>query len=356
MEPEKTPRDRAIKFIKDLASPAWPLSRDQVVWTTRTVLVLIVLLGILTLIGLPFNISLWNWLDLLIVPAVLAIGGYLFTRTENRATQGAAERRAQDEALQAYLDQMSGMLIPNKDQPSLYKARPGDSLSSVARARTLTVLPRLEGVRKARVVQFLYESGLIAKTRPILALSGAYLAGADLREANLVGADLSKANLAGADLSGAYYLDGAILGGADLREANLSWANLTGADLSGAYLHGADLDMTTLTEANLRGAKLRGTNLGGAYLGGALLHGAILSEANLRRANLGEANLRDTNLTGADLTGAYKDTDEGLKQLIPNEELARQAKSLEHATMPDGQQYEDWIKDKEGRGEDGEDT
>lgn len=58
--------------------------------------------------------TLWDWLDLLIVPVVLAIGGYLFTRSENRATHAAAERRAQDEALQAYLDQMSAMLIPNE--------------------------------------------------------------------------------------------------------------------------------------------------------------------------------------------------------------------------------------------------
>jgi hypothetical protein len=33
-------------------------------------------------------------LNLLIVPAVLALGGYLFTRSETRATQAAAERRA----------------------------------------------------------------------------------------------------------------------------------------------------------------------------------------------------------------------------------------------------------------------
>jgi hypothetical protein len=50
--------------------------------------------------------------------------GYLFTRSENRATHAAAERRAQDEALQAYLDQMSTMLMPHGGQPSLYDERP----------------------------------------------------------------------------------------------------------------------------------------------------------------------------------------------------------------------------------------
>jgi hypothetical protein len=53
--------------------------------------------------GVQPSKTLWDWLDLLIVPVVLAIRGYLFTRFENQATQAAAERRTQDEALQACL-------------------------------------------------------------------------------------------------------------------------------------------------------------------------------------------------------------------------------------------------------------
>src|SRR5215213_6130393 len=141
VEPDKTPRKRASKFIKDLVAPAWQPSRDQVLLATRIVLVLVVLLAILTLIGLPFGITLWAWVKLLIVPAVLAIGGYLFNSAQSRATQAAAERHAQDEALQAYLDQMS-QLLTDKELP-LHSAQLGDSLSTVARARTLTVLLRL---------------------------------------------------------------------------------------------------------------------------------------------------------------------------------------------------------------------
>jgi hypothetical protein len=71
MEAEKTPRERASEFIEDLMAPAWQLSRDQVMWAIRIVLVLTILLAILTLIGLPFGITLWAWLKLLIVPVVL---------------------------------------------------------------------------------------------------------------------------------------------------------------------------------------------------------------------------------------------------------------------------------------------
>jgi hypothetical protein len=170
----------------------WRPTRQQVLWTSGV----IATLTIAILIGYGYGITLWDWIKLLVVPAVIAAGGLWFNRQQReRELRTAreqreqeveiAERRTQDEALQAYLDQMSTMLIPNKDQPSLYKARPGDGLSSVARARTLTVLPRLDGDRKARVVQFLYESGLIAKNHPILAMSGAYLSGANLSVADL---------------------------------------------------------------------------------------------------------------------------------------------------------------------------
>src|SRR5215212_10204824 len=64
--------------------------------------------------------TLWDWLRLLIIPFVIAVtgalGGYFFTRSENRAAQAIADERAQDEALQAYLDQMGQMLL-DKDHP-----------------------------------------------------------------------------------------------------------------------------------------------------------------------------------------------------------------------------------------------
>ena len=42
--------------------------------------------------GLPER-TLWDWLSLLIVPVVLALGGYLFTRSENRRTQEVADQQ-----------------------------------------------------------------------------------------------------------------------------------------------------------------------------------------------------------------------------------------------------------------------
>lgn len=72
-------------------------------------------------------------------------------------------------------------------------------------------------------------------------LSGAYLAGANLREINFTYADLAGANLRRASL---YH-------------ANLSYADLTDANLMGADLAGANLQGVSLTLTDIRGTNLR---------------------------------------------------------------------------------------------------
>jgi uncharacterized protein YjbI with pentapeptide repeats len=316
----------------------------------------------------------WDYLELLIVPAALAIGvawlNWAQRKREREAEEAQQERervaeearrerelevesqRAQDEALQAYLDQMS-QLLTDKDRP-LHRSPRGDRLRTVARARTLTVLPRLDGDRKARVVQFLYESDLLTKNRPIVAMHGADLSGADLRGANLREADLREADLRRADLFRAE-LRGADLSGADLRGANLgerrSTFSWTGHSIVTwhTYLSGANLSRADLREANLRRVNLHEANLSRALLSKADLRGANLGGALLSGANLGGALLSGANLGGALLSEAYLSGAEG----IANEELAQQTSSLEGATMPNGQKYEDWLKSK-GREDDGE--
>jgi uncharacterized protein YjbI with pentapeptide repeats len=319
----------------------------------------------LILIGYHYKITLWDWAQLLFVPAVLAAGGYWFnrqqqerqrkdTRQQHERALKIAERRSENEALQSYLDQMSDMLIPNKDRPSLYSARPGDSLSSVARARTLTVLPRLDQDLKARVVQFLYESSLLAHGRPMVTLRGALLTGANLKNAYLRGANLEGANLEGADLQGAN------LTGEDLLSATLREADLRRADLTGAYLHSANLAKADLRGANLSGADLREASLNFAYLhsanlnradlGGASLGGTILFDAFLGGANMAGVFLMGAGLEGANLGGAHLSGAQGW-----DDKQFSAAAFLKGATMPDGQKYEDWLKSK-GRGENGKNS
>jgi hypothetical protein len=58
--------------------------------------------------------------------------------------------------------------------------RAQELLLQVARARTLTVLQRLDGRRKRSVLQFLTEGGLIDRSNPVIGLRGADLSGAAL--------------------------------------------------------------------------------------------------------------------------------------------------------------------------------
>jgi uncharacterized protein YjbI with pentapeptide repeats len=354
------------------------------------------------------NKRFWSYLDLLIVPAAIAIGVTVLNLMQNERTRKAEDvqqerelavenQRAQDEALQAYLDQMSQLVIDQK-RP-LRRARPGDDLSAVARARSLTALTRLDASRKRSVLQFLYESGLITKGQVVVDLRQAdlsaaslgaadlhtaYLGEANLREADLHATDLREVDLSDVDLSEGdlssanlhrALLRGAELRGTDLRvanlrEADLKDADLRRADLSTANLHTANLSGADLRDANLREADLRESNPLGAYLSAVNLHTANLSGADVRDANLREADLREadleaTNLSGADLTEANLSAAILYGAILSEADLRgadlRDA-ILTNATMPNGQNYEEWLETpegqqgletyKEGRGED----
>lgn len=179
--------------------------------------------------------------------------GVLYVSRRNLQQQRELqELRAQENTLPAYLDQMV-RLLNDKDRP-LRRSEGSAEESILAKELTLNVLSRLDGERKARVLQFLYETDLIIKDRSVVDLLGADLRGADLRGANLLGADLREADLNGANLSGAD-LRGADLRGANLREADLHWADLISANLSRAYLGLTDLSGADLSGADLRNVK-----------------------------------------------------------------------------------------------------
>ena len=357
--------------------------------------------------------TLWDWLQLLFIPVVLAVAGFWFNHRERKAAElrvenerKAAELRTEAErkieeqrtkterdiaednqreaALQSYINEMSELLLEKK----LRESTVTDEVRIIARVRTLTVLPRLDGKRKRNLLLFLLDAGLIDRKSQIIDVSDADLSKADLSESRLwrdkwiidslnnsksittANADLSGVNLRNANLNGADLSDiklgveieleyhmlastGAII--ADLSEAKLIKANLSRAVLIGVNLHGADL-----SEANLDGAKLQYANLSeanmhgadlsidtfiqssdepediitwiGANLRGANLSRANLSETNLVQANLSEANLSEADLCRANLGGANLKDVRG----ITVEELKKQAKSIKGAIMPDG--------------------
>lgn len=238
--------------------------------------------------------TLWDWLQLLIIPIVLAVGGFVFDQAQSDREAVRAEQRAQadrdlaeqhaqtdrdlaaqraqtdrdiatdnqrEAALQAYIDKMAALLLDGQ----LRASEPDAEIRSVGRTRTLSTLRQLDGPRKGELIQFLHESQLISRTNTIIVLVDADLTGADLTRANLQGVNLERANLQGANL----------------REANLAETNLAGTNLQGAFLQGAFLQEANLPIANLIGANLREANLQGAKLAGANLTGATMPDGSI---------------------------------------------------------------------------
>ena len=156
--------------------------------------------------------TLWDWMQLLIIPAILVGGAYWLNESARKQEIEIAEKSAETEreiasdnrketALQTYLDKMTELLLDKK----LRESEVNSEIRAVARARTLTVLRRLDGERKGALLQFLYEADLIDKDKIAINLNGAKLSFAYLNGANLGWADLGGAILNGAKLGWAKY-------------------------------------------------------------------------------------------------------------------------------------------------------
>ncbi len=224
--------------------------------------------------------SAWDVMSLLIIPVVLAAGGFLFNAAESERqriqAEAQAERQREIEAdrmrertMQAYIDKMTDLLLTGNLSDAA-KRSPG--VESIARSKTITTLAQLDSERKRQLLQLLLESKLLTGEKPVVSLRNA-----DLRLANLKGAKLD---------------------GVDLFQASLNGANLTGSALRTSNLRQADLS----THENGKRTHLRHADLRGAFLRGANLRGVLLDKANLRGADLYEIDLRGASLKGTDLT------------------------------------------------------
>jgi hypothetical protein len=232
--------------------------------------------------------TLWDWMQLFLVPLTLSIGVFFLNRAERESEREITKDRQRETALQTYLDHIVDLLISEKLLTTKKK-----EILYVARIRTLTLLRGLDGVRKGFVLHFLHEAGLIWKEKTIINLQAANLENVVLRGEGLSNVSLSASNLSNADLA---------------------FANLSNTDLK--YSHLAD-------------AKMKGINLSNACLLGTVLINANLSFANLKNADLVDANLDNANLAGANLTDA----------IITQNQLDRTF-SLKGAVMPDGTKHE----------------
>lgn len=163
-----------------------------------------------------------------------------------------------------------------------------------------------------------------------LKLSGADLAGVDVRFANLRDSDLSQANLREAELFRTSFelsdLTEADLSKSNLAESNFLKSRMNGANMREAVLVSSSMEQATapnlnliladMTESHLLMADLSGSNLTGANLTSADLEGAILRGTNLSLTRLIGANLKDTDFTDSNWWRAQGLNDEQLQTCL----------------------------------------
>jgi hypothetical protein len=286
-EKPRTPGERGGELV-DLLVGDWRPSEQQILQWVRIAVavgsVLLVVLLILYVIGLIFGIPLLNLLTILAIPITVGAAVPLLNWLQKKRELDVEHQRAQDEALQAYLDQMSHLLT---DKDLRRTTDWLDEARITARARSLAALRRMDGEHRKSVLQhrksvlqFLYEAQLINRRESTFVEGVTYELG-PARIVGLSGADLRSADLRYIYLSDAA-LNGALLDNADLREAKLRDIDLGGAYLSGADFRGADLRGASLINAQLQ--RKDELNLSGADLSGADLRGADLRGADLRGA------------------------------------------------------------------------
>jgi hypothetical protein len=219
-------------------------------------------------------------------------------RSQRETEEIRQDAQAQDAAIAAYTEKMSGLIIEHN-----VDGRPDNRyVLRVAEALTISTLVQLDSERKRIVLKVAYTLGLIRKNNPLLYLHSATLDHADLNEFRLRDANLSWTDLRGSDLSGS-----------DLSYADLRGANLTNADLSYVNLSGANLlpydeaNPSALSFHNLRDFALPSDD----YLHSLAKQQEAAQQRTLRRRFarrfawwVRSTNLTDTKLAGANLTGA----------------------------------------------------
>jgi uncharacterized protein YjbI with pentapeptide repeats len=261
----------------------------------------------------------WDWLQLLIVPGVLIVIGYLFNaaeasrdreREDKRAAQAqfiAAEAR-RDQVLQDYLARMGDLVLDR----GLRDSKQGSDVRGVGRTLTLTVLRRLDGRRKGEVVRFLADSKLIdGPGTPVLTLSaanlrGAVLTGASLRDVVFDAVDLRRAKFGGSALNLVRFE------GARLERASFAGASLAGVEFTAARLDHASFRGTRMDTALTYGGTQQHVSFAGACLSGATFAGSDARRARFagaegRRVDFDNARVSVPALEGARIVGARLD-------------------------------------------------
>lgn len=224
-------------------------------WLLLASFAFILLLELTAIVGTPV----WELLDLLIVPAVLAVAVWGLNKWQKEIEEKRTKNRQRQASLEKFIDRMTNLLL----KEGLLEAELGDSVRTIARTLTLSAFRSLDPKRIGQVTYFLLEAEYTTE------VPGAYENLIDFTDADLPGVDMSGVVLYGFRFDGANFGNAAILVNCDLRYTRLLGATMQGADLRGAECQGTIFSGAVLRDADLRGITVDETGFNSADLRGA---------------------------------------------------------------------------------------
>ncbi len=185
--------------------------------------------------------TLWDWLQLLVVPLVLALVGIQLNRMQSLRAEWIARDASREVGLQQYFGRMKELLLEH----NLNTDGVTDAVRSIALSLTVSVLREMDGRRRGSVIHFLYESGLITVKKHVLELFRPDLTGIDLQGVYLDRVYLPVARFVQANLEETV-----------LEHARLELSDFTLANLKDSSLTKAQLENTKFVESCLVSARL----------------------------------------------------------------------------------------------------
>lgn len=192
--------------------------------------------------------TLWDWLELLIIPLIFSLGGYLVSVAAEQVQEASVEEQYQQRLFRGYVEQISDLLLDK----GLSTAGEFSEVKVVAQSITESTLRDLDAQRRNAVMLFLRSTGLATP-----------------------------------------------LPGSASQSGILSWSNLSNIDFSDTTMNAIDLHYARLENANLSNTYLGG----GSNLNNVNFDNTILDKTDFRDASLQEAIFAYTNLeTATNLT------------------------------------------------------
>jgi uncharacterized protein YjbI with pentapeptide repeats len=248
--------------------------------------------------------TVWDWLQLLVIPLGLAVVAFALNAAQSSREQRREDRRAEldrqiaadrrrEDALSAYLQQMSDLMLVRK----LRRAQPGSEVGTLARTLTLSVLQRLDGRRKVVVLQFLGEAGLIKPPdgHEIVDLSDADFHGVVVRRALLTDLDLDEADLRGA-IFRSMRLDNVSMRKARLEHASFTSVDALEVNFTEARLVHASFNRARIIDSDFIQACITGTRFTYSTIASTPLQFAVGRDIDLVHTVLDDVDLRITAL------------------------------------------------------------